>query len=469
MGPRKASSSFSYLGVHDANSLADTKSKQLDNNGPEKVEKISTTYALINLLKGMVGPGCFALPLSFKQAGLWAGMAVVFLLGIASSICMIKLVECSQYLCKRNNKRTLDYGQMAEEAFRSSFAPLRKFAFTMKIIVNSCLILLQIGICSVFYIFVVDHLTDIQLHIWPHLHISRNLYFLIVLPAFLILCTIRTLKVISYVCLMGNILMACSLTIILEELIRAPHINTRDLPAITDMNGVTLAAGSILYALEGQALVLPLENKMKYPQDMKGYTGVLSTGVSLVSLIYAACGFYGYITYGCEVKASITLNLTDKPLDFSVKIMLLIVVFFAFLIQSFPLVEMIWPPIKKRLREKNYSRTARIASEYLFRYSIVFVALGISFAVPNLDEIIPLVGVTAGMMLALVLPPIMETACFLPVWIEEGATWKMYIRLALNLLYFLMGLFFVVTGLQANISTLASHTSDKSCQSNMSF
>lgn len=52
---------------------------------------------------------------------------------------------------------------------------------------------------------------------------------------------------------------------------------------------------------------------MKHPSEMGGLTGVLSTGVSLVTLIYAACGFYGYIAYGDDVQASITLNLSNTP------------------------------------------------------------------------------------------------------------------------------------------------------------
>lgn len=54
--------------------------------------------------------------------------------------------------------------------------------------------------------------------------------------------------------------------------------------------------------------------------------------------------------------------------------MLLTVVFSGFLIQQFPLVEMIWPPVKEYLNNKKVSRLMRIFYEYLFRYSIVFIA-----------------------------------------------------------------------------------------------
>lgn len=59
----------------------------------------------------------------------------------------------------------------------------------------------------------------------------------------------------------------------------------KNLPWITDFNGVVLAAGAVIYSFEGQAMVLPLENRMKHGSEMKGYTGVLSTGMSLVSFL----------------------------------------------------------------------------------------------------------------------------------------------------------------------------------------
>ncbi|RCN29907.1 transmembrane amino acid transporter protein [Ancylostoma caninum] len=402
--------------------------EKFDQNGNEtlpakspKTKKISTTFALINLMKGMVGPGCFALPMAFRQAGLWAAFGIDFLLGIVSAVCMIKLVKCTQYLCERNKCGPLDYGQLAQEAFATSWRPLARFRYVASYVralrvlikkqllyyrwfVNSCLIFLQLGICSVFYIFVVDHAK--------------------------------------------------------EELTSAEHIPTSKLPAVTDFNGVVLSAGSILYALEGQAMVLPLENKMKHPKDMGGLTGVLVTGVSLVTLIYAGTGFYGYITYGDAVEASITLNLSNSPLNISVKVMLLCVVYSGFLIQQYPLVEMLWPLAKRPLRKRGMRRAYIITLEYAFRYSIVFIALGLSWLIPNLEEIIPLVGVTSGMLLALVLPSVIEIVVFFREWRKNHSTLKFCILLGLDCFYASLGLFFVVTGLQANIRDLIHGVSD---------
>ncbi|VDM71400.1 unnamed protein product [Strongylus vulgaris] len=131
------------------------------NTKHQKAKKISTTFALINILKGMVGLECFSLPLAFKQAGLWTAFGVDFLLGTISAICMMKLVKSAQFLCDRNKCGPLGYGQLGQEAF-ASHKTLAKYKFVARWFINTCLILLQCGICSVYYIFVVKHSEEVK-------------------------------------------------------------------------------------------------------------------------------------------------------------------------------------------------------------------------------------------------------------------------------------------------------------------
>ena len=61
-------------------------------------------------------------------------------------------------------------------------------------------------------------------------------------------------------------------------------------------------------------MVLPLENQMKTPKDMKGWNGVLNTAMTMVACLYIAVGFFGYLKYGEDVVGSITLNLPSDEL-----------------------------------------------------------------------------------------------------------------------------------------------------------
>lgn len=104
-----------------------------------------------------------------------------------------------------------------------------------------------------------------------------------------------------------------------QHLLQSPH-QTAQLPWFTNSAGVLAACGSILYCFEGQAMVLPMENKIKRPSEMVGTFGVLSTGMALTSIFDAAVGFLGYSKFGSAIQGSVTLNLPAIPLLTFVKL-----------------------------------------------------------------------------------------------------------------------------------------------------
>jgi proton-coupled amino acid transporter len=257
--------------------------------------------------------------------------------------------------------------------------------------------------------------------------------------------------------------MIVSLGFIFQYLIRADHV-MGELPAMTDFNGILTACGSILYSFEGQAMVLPMENKLKNPKNMIGPFGVLSTGMGLVSVVYASSGFFGYITYGTKVEGSITLNLPNSVQFNIVKIFLTLVVAFGFMIQQYVIVEMTWPTIRQSIFNEKFSKVPKLPFELLFRAFLVCVAMAIAIAIPNLEQIIPLVGVSCGMMLAFVFPAIIDTITFLPPLLrnharaapenQTKAKAAIYYRIIQNFILVVIGCFGCIAGLQSSITEL---------------
>lgn len=83
-----------------------------------------------------------------------------------------------------------------------------------------------------------------------------------------------------------------------EENIELFHITT--LPAFFSIT---------IFAMEAIGVVMPLENNMRNPQNFVGVCGVLSKGMSGVTLIYMLLGFLGYLRYGNNTNEIITVNL----------------------------------------------------------------------------------------------------------------------------------------------------------------
>lgn len=72
--------------------------------------------------------------------------------------------------------------------------------------------------------------------------------------------------------------------------------------------------GTALFAFEGIALVLPLQNAMYKPEDFARPMGVLNVGMVFVTAIYIIIGVIGYWKYGDDTKASLTLNLPTQDM-----------------------------------------------------------------------------------------------------------------------------------------------------------
>ena len=149
--------------------------------------------------------------------------------------------------------------------------------------------------------------------------------------------------------------------------------------------------------------------------------------------------------------------------------MLVLVVFFGFALQQYIIVEMTYPSVKTFLFKTNILRkfrmTRSVIPELLYRTALVILEMGFAIAIPNLEQIIPLVGVTAGMFLALVFPAILDSITFLPEMIHrlhqsESTIFCQKIRLAIiwrifqNICLAVLGLFGSVAGLQSSIRDL---------------
>lgn len=80
------------------------------------------------------------------------------------------------------------------------------------------------------------------------------------------------------------------------------------------LHSLPLFFGTVIFAFEGIALVLPLQNSMKKPHSFSKKFGVLNVGMVFVTAIYITFGAIGYWKYGENTQDSLTLNLPTNEM-----------------------------------------------------------------------------------------------------------------------------------------------------------
>jgi len=400
--PSIPSSPGGKVKIPGSNLTLDTDSEEEDGEGAD-LHKISNTDTIIHLLKGNLGTGILAMPDAIKNSGLLVGSIGLVFMATICIHCMHILVNSSQELCRRTNLPYLTYADVTETCFAtSSSSKLRAFAPTARRMVNVFLCITQLGFCCVYFVFISQNLQQIFNHYYGE--INYHIYMAIILVPMLLLASIRNLKYLSPVSMIANMLQLVGLAIIFYYLFQdLPYSWERK--AFSSWGQLPLYFGTAIYTFEGIGVVLPLENQMKTPSDMKGWNGVLNTAMVIVSCLLIAVGFFGYLKYGDDVAGSITLNLpVNEFLATLVKVMMSLAIFFTYALQFYVPVDLINPVIQRRLDPEHH-----VKGEYALRYFLVMVTFSLAAAIPRLDLFISLVGSISSSTLALMAPAVIDS------------------------------------------------------------
>lgn len=365
--------------------------------------RISNTDTIIHLLKGNLGTGILAMPDAIKNSGLLVGNIGLVFMAYVCIHCMHLLVENSQILCRRTNSPYLAYSDVAEKCFATSSSErLRKWSKTARLVVNVFLCITQLGFCCVYFVFVAQNIQQVFDHYFGK--VDYHVYMAVILIPQLALCGIRNLKYLSPFSMLANLLQFIALGCIFYYLLQdLPY--TWERKAFASWQQLPLYFGTAIYTFEGIGVILPLENQMKTPKDMKGWNGVLNTGMVIVACLLIAVGFFGYLKFGDAVAGSITLNLpVDEFLAQLVKVMMSLSVFFTYALQFYVPITVMGPYLQTKVSPENY-----LKSEYLLRVVLVLLTFGMAAAIPRLDLFISLVGAVSSSTLALLAPAVIDT------------------------------------------------------------
>ena len=131
--------------------------------------------------------------------------------------------------------------------------------------------------------------------------------FIIMVPLILS-CQFRELKYLVPFSFLANICMIVSFGITLFYVFADIEV-APDVEMMAPVEKIPLFFSTVIFAMEGIGVVMPLENSMKKPQHFLGCPGVLNSAMCVVVALYASIGFCGYLKYGGTTEGSVTFNL----------------------------------------------------------------------------------------------------------------------------------------------------------------
>ncbi|PBC30418.1 Proton-coupled amino acid transporter [Apis cerana cerana] len=327
------------------------KNEKEEQGNPMKEFNSRDFGALAHLLKSSLGTGILAMPNAIKNGGVIFGGIGTIIIGLICAHCVHILVRSSHILCKRTKTPQMTYAETAEAAFLCGPKTVRPFANFSRMFVNAALCATYIGGACVYVVFVstsIKQLVDFH----TGMTIPIRLYILTLIPAVLLLGQVRNLKFMVPFSIVANLSMMTGFALTLYYIFNDIKIPSHVKP-IASIEQLPSFFATVLFAIEGIGVVMPVENSMKNPHHFLGCPSVLNITMTIVVSLYTVLGVFGYLKYVEDIKGSITLNIpTEDILGQAVKLLIALAVLFTYGLQLFVPMDIMWRAVKEKCSHK---------------------------------------------------------------------------------------------------------------------
>lgn len=418
--------------------------------------KHQTSYleTMMHFLKGNIGSGLLAMGDAFRHGGLLLSPPITVFVGLISLYNQHTLVENS---LKLHSKLKLDelpgFSDTMELSFLTGPKQFQRFTDTIRRLVKLFVCITQLGFCCVYFLFVSQSSYEIFKAFGLDYKVEYHMAFMLI--PIMLSAMIRNLKYIAPLSTLANIIMGLGIAFIYYYI-------TQDLPPISERKPIghvphiPLFFGTIIFAFEGIALVLPLQREMKKKKNFTSTFGVLNVGSILMILLLLSMGFFGYLKFGENVKGSITLSISEQYKGPLAQVLVGAIGFgilCTYSIQFYVPVAIIWAEIS----EKFGPFTHPACGEYILRVVLVIITFILAEVIPHLGLFISLVGAVSSTGLALIFPPLSDIA----VRKKEGSFGFLKWRLWMDILTIILGLIGFTTGTYASVHEIAGAFANK--------
>mmetsp|Transcript_36978 Transcript_36978/g.58168 ORF Transcript_36978/g.58168 Transcript_36978/m.58168 type:complete len:460 (-) Transcript_36978:1885-3264(-) len=362
----------------------------------EEQKKTGTMAAALLFSKAYLGSGMMAMSSTYLSGGVIPTTILVYFVAVLGCICFTLLFRVRDRI--RETTSIPPWELHFERVVEEILGP------TGRMSVLAAIVFTQAGFSTAYCIFVAGNL---QLLYPAH---SLYVYGVIQIPILILLCWIRQLKYLSPFAL-GGVFSICLavFTVCLycfrQEII--PYGIPEGALLRNDWSSFPIAYGVVVYLFEGIGMILPIEQKMKHPEQ---FPKVMWSVHLLVATLVSAFGLVGYLAFYLCTAAPIVDNLPPTgPLVVTTVWSLSIALIFTYPIMMYP----VFVILEKALFGGGAPETKiQHAKTMALRAGIVVLSVGIAIGIPQFDLFLSLIGGMGSAQLMFIFPPIVYAKCF---------------------------------------------------------
>uniref|UniRef100_A0A146M014 Proton-coupled amino acid transporter 4 n=1 Tax=Lygus hesperus TaxID=30085 RepID=A0A146M014_LYGHE len=407
--------------------------------------KHPTTYleTVNHLIKACLGTGILAMPSAFNHSGWLIGIIGTIMTGIVCTYLVHMLLETEAELCRRKKVRNMTYHTTAQAAFEEGPEMLRWLAPYMPFVTKFLFLFGIVGGCCIYIVFISSNLKAVADHFLdPAYHFHVRWYMFAHLPPLVILSWIRNLKFLAPLSSIGTVLTFIGFGIVFFYMVQdLPPISTRE--ATGSLSGLTFFFVTVMFSLEAMPVIMPLKNEMKNPKRFATACGVLNVAMVPNLMMFLSVGLVGFLKYGPDVKASITLNMPEGEILAEMsRVLIASAIFITLPLAGYMGFDIAWNGFLAQRIEKN-----KLFKEYCLRTGLVVIEVFMAITVPHLDLVISLVGAMTLTTLGMAFPAILHLITF---WNDRSGLrfffWSFY-----HFFFIILGVFGLVVGASTSL------------------
>ncbi|EDO18491.1 hypothetical protein Kpol_1032p88 [Vanderwaltozyma polyspora DSM 70294] len=359
----------------------------------DKSKKVSTTKAILLLLKSFVGTGILFLPKGFSNGGYSFSTISLLLCSVISYYCFVLLISTKDTTHGING-----YGDLGQHLFGRPM----KFAILLSIVLS------QIGFSAAYTVFVATNLKTLCNSVFENLDSSIKFFIIFQAILFIPLSFTRNITKLTATALIADFFILIGLLYIYYYPISYISYNGIARGTMVPFNNKSwsLFIGTAIFTFEGIGLLIPIQESMAKPHLFRLS---LSLVMVIVTLIFVSVGLLCYSAFGSDVETVVLLNFPqDSPYTLIVQLLYSLAILLSTPLQLFPAIRILENWVFKSRYSGKYNPKIKWAKNY-FR---TLVVIGTSFiawiGADDLDKFVSLVGSFACIPLIYIYPPLLH-------------------------------------------------------------